>query len=86
MSAYQLPHIVQTKQARHSGQVCLFNECNNVEQALCQQIVKAVEDTYLTALQNRQTNTIDVTIPVVINYLFCNHGYVIPAMLQQEEK
>ena len=84
--AYQLPHIVQTEQARHQEQVRLFNECTNVEQALRQQIVKAVDDSYLTALRNRQTNTIDVTIPVLIDYLFSNHGRVTPAMLHHHEK
>ena len=29
---------------------------------------------------------IDVTIPVIIDYLFSNHGRVTPAMLLQEEK
>ena len=51
-----------------------------------QQIVKAVDDSYLTALQNRQTNAINVPIPVIIDYLFKNHGRVTQAMLQQEEK
>ena len=83
---FQLPHITQNLQARHAEQVRLFNECNNVEQALKQQIVKAIDDAYLTALRNRQTNTIDVTLPVLIDYLFTNHGRVTPAMLQHEEK
>ena len=78
--AYQLPHEVQTEQARHTEQVRLFNECNNLEQALRQQIVKTIDDSYLTALRNRQTNTIDVTIPVIIDYLFSNHGQVTPAI------
>ena len=52
---YQLPHIVQTEQARHQEQVRLFSECNNAEQAIRQQIVKAIDDSYLTALKNRQT-------------------------------
>lgn len=84
--AYQLPHVVQTAQARHNEQVRLFNESNNVEQALKQQIIKAVDDTYLTPLRNRQTNTIDVTIPDILDYLFTNHGRVSPAMLHEEEK
>ena len=78
--------MVQTKQAQHTEQVQLYNECNNLEQALWQQIVKVIEDSYLTALQNRQTNTIDVTIPVILDYLFSNHGHVTPTMLLQEEK
>ena len=84
--AYQLPHVVKTEQARHAEQVRLFNECYNLEQALRQQIVKAIDDSYLTALRNWQTNTIDVAIPVIIDYLFSNHGQVTLAMLHQEEK
>ena len=57
-----------------------------MEQALRQQIVKAVDDTYLTALRNRQINIIDVMIPVVISYLFSNHGRVTQVMLQYQEK
>ena len=59
---------------------------SDVEQALRQQIVKAVNDTYLTELRNRQTNTINVMISVVINHLFSNHSCVTPAMLQHQEK
>ena len=84
--AYQLPHVVQTEQARYNEALRLFNECNNVEQALRQQIIKAVDDLYLMALRNRQTNTIDVTIPVILDYLFTNHGRVTPAMLHHGEK
>ena len=86
LPAYQLPHVVQTAQNRRNDQVTLFNECNNVEQALCQQIIKAVDDAYLTALWNRLTNTTDVTIPIILDYLFTNHGHMSPAMLQLEEK
>ncbi len=84
--AYQLPHVVQTAQNNHNDAVKLFNECNNVEQALRQQIIKAVNDAYLTALRNRLTNTIDAPIPIILDYLFTNHGRVTPAMLQNEEK
>ena len=85
LPAYQLPHVVQTAQNRHNDQIKLLNECNNVEQALHQQIIKAVENAFLTALRNRLTNTIDVAIPVIFDYLFTNHGCVSPAMLQTEE-
>ena len=59
---------------------------SNLEQTLRQQLFKAIDDAYLTALRNCQTNTIDVSIPVIIDYLFSNHGRVTPAMLQHEEK
>ena len=38
------------------------------------------------APRNHQTNTINVTIPVILDYLFSNHGRVTPSMLQHEEK
>lgn len=37
--------------------------------------MKAINDAFLTALCNWQTNTIDVTItPVLLDYLFSNNG------------
>ena len=86
ISAYQLPHVVHMAQARHSEQVCLFNESNNVDQALKQQLIKAIDDAYLTPLHNCHTYTIDISILVIINDMFTNHGHVSPVVLQEEEK
>ena len=77
---------MQNVQACHNENVRLFIEYNKIEQSLQQEVVKVVDGAYLTALHNRQTNSIDVTIPVILDYLFSNHGQVTPAMFQQGEK
>ena len=81
---FQLPHVVADTTARHKEQLRLYNECNNVEQALRQQIAKAVEEAYLLALRNRHTRTIVHPIQYIINFLFQNHGKVTQAKLAAE--
>lgn len=83
---FQLPHITQEAQSRHSEQVRLYNKCYNVEQALRKQLVAAIQDSYLASLKNRQTNTITVPLDQLIDYLFVNYGRVTPAKLQHEEQ
>ena len=50
--AFQLPQIVTQIQSQHHKQLRIFNECNNVDQSLYQQIVRAVDESYLMALRN----------------------------------
>lgn len=83
---YQLPHVTQQAQSQHTEQVRLYNECYNVEQALRKQLVSAIQDSYIAALKNRQTNTITVPLDQVIDYLFRNYGRVTPAQLAHEEQ
>ena len=83
--AFQLPHVVTATQSQHSEALRLYNEYNNVGQALRQQIVRAVDESYLLPLHNRQTNTILVPIFQVIRFLFVNHGKVTPSKLMEEE-
>lgn len=83
---FQLQHITHQVQSQHSEQVRLYNECHHVEQALRKQIVTAVENSYLAALKNRQTNTITTPLDQVIEYLFRNYGRVTPAQLVHEEQ
>ena len=73
ITPYQLPHITQQQQARHAEDIRLYNECHHVKQVLRKQIVTAVEDSYLAALKNRQTNTISPigsTTPLYQSSLF----------------
>jgi len=83
--AFQLQHIVTAIQSQHNEAVRLFNEVNNVEQALRQQLVKAVDESYLIALHNRQTNTIIVPINQILQFLFSIHGKVSAAKLMDAE-
>ena len=86
IQAFQLPHVTHQEQSHHAEQVRLYNECYNVEQALRKQLVAAVQDSYLSALKNRQTNTITEHLHVIIEYLFRNYGRVTPAQLAHEEQ
>ena len=83
---FQLQHIVAETTARHNEAVRLYHECNNVEQALRQQIVKAVDESFLLALKDRTTQTILAPIHDIIQFLFTNHGKVTQAKLQDEEQ
>ena len=83
---FQLPHLTHQIISTHSEQVRLYNECYHVGQALRKQVVTALDDSYLSALKNRQTNTITVALPDIILYLFRNYGRVTPAALVDEEQ
>ena len=86
IAPYQLPHIVADQTARHHEAVRLYHECNNVEQALRQQLMKAIDEAYLLALKDRTTQTILAPIYQIIQFLFTNHGKVTQAKLHKEEQ
>lgn len=83
---YKLPHVTQQVQSQHNEQLWLYNECHHVKQALRKQVVAAVDDSYLVALKNRQTNTTTTPLSQVLEYLFRNYGRVTPAQLVHEEQ
>lgn len=60
--AVTLPNIEIGMQARHNEQLHLFQECNNVEKAMKQQLVEAIDGNYLLSLRNRSTNAITVPL------------------------
>ena len=54
----------------HTEQIRLFREVKGIEKALRQQIVTAINPQYLSSLQNRQTNSINATIPEILQHLY----------------
>ena len=58
---------------------------NNVDQALKQQIVEAVEPVYLTAVTNRTSNTITIPVYEVMDHLFSTYGDVTPSTFQAKD-
>ena len=50
--------MITAKKEEHRANLRLFQEVKGVEKALIQQIVKAVEPTYLAALRNRSSNSL----------------------------
>ena len=62
-----------------------FNEVNSVEKALRQQIVSAVDATYMAALRNRATNAINYSVTEILDYLYKTYGKITPQMLDTQE-
>ncbi len=83
---YQLPHVTQQVQLQHHEQLRLHNECHHVKQALRKQVIAAIDDFYLAALKNHQTNTITTPLYQVLEYLYRNYSRVIPTQLVHEEQ
>ena len=78
-------HAARTLKEQHEEALQVFHEVNNVDKALKQQIVEAVETTYLTPLRNRTTNTINMTVYEVVEHLFTNYGDIDPNDLNTRE-
>ena len=63
----------------------VFNEVNAVEKTLWQKIITALEPSYLAALRNRQTNSINSSIDQIISHLCDTYGNVTPRSLEDYE-
>jgi 6-pyruvoyl-tetrahydropterin synthase len=78
---------IATLQSRHTETTHLFREFMGVQKALIQQIVKALDHQYLTALCNHQTkNAIEVGVHQILQFLFNTYGKVSPQLLHAEEE
>ena len=62
-------HAAATMCDQHQEALQVFNEVNVVNQALIQQIIQAVDSSYLAALRNRVTNSINVPVYDVLTHL-----------------
>ena len=62
-----------------------FETCDAVSKALVQQIVKAVHEDWLQPLRNATTNSLQGTIPNILDFLFQAHGDVSPDALTKKE-
>ena len=63
---------------QYNEQLRLFREVNGVEKALIPQIVSAINAEFLTALINCSTNTIPVSVHLVLDYLNNTYGKFTP--------
>ncbi len=64
--------------------VRLFREVTGVEKALKQQILKAIEQQWLLAITNRNSQSLTGTVAQVLEFLFDTYGYVSTAMLEKK--
>ena len=76
---------VQEK-AEYDESICLWREVEDVERALVQQIVAAVEPKYLKALRKQLTTKIMRDVKGILSYLFDNYGKVPPAVLKDMKR
>ena len=72
---YTHADIAQQK-AAHDKALCLYLECQAVEQALCVQLIKAVNVIYLDALRNSDTGMIHELLLDMMDHLMKNYGQV----------
>ena len=79
-------HAAATMREIHAEQMCVFKEVNAVDQALIQQIIQAVESDFLSALRDRTTNSINLPVFDVLDYLGNTYGNVTEEMLQEHEE
>lgn len=78
---------IAAAQDDHTEAMRVFREVLNVEAALRQQIVSAIEDKYLKAIRNRTTNAITMSVSdIIMVHLFGTYGSIDPDKLETEEK
>ena len=77
---------VATQKAVHDEAVRKYYECQAVEQALCTQIIEAVDPEYLDILQYIDTDMINETIPEIFEFLQLNYGRITEEELVQKEE
>ena len=70
---------------RYEQQLALFHEVFGVQKALMNQIIEAIEATYLDGLRSTLTNTINQPIYVVLQYLFSTYRRITPSDLADYE-
>lgn len=63
----------------------VYHEVLNVEKALKQQLVTALDPMYLEAVRDRTSNTLTITVYEVMQHLFDNYGDVTPEVFQARE-
>ena len=75
-------HQIAQQQTHHAERLRVFREANNVERTLLQQLVKALDEEYLSAIRCTITNRITLPIAQVITHLLDTYGEVSPTELQ----
>jgi hypothetical protein len=79
------PMIATLKDA-HNEQLRLFREVEGVEKALIQQIVKAIEPTYLASLRDRNSNSLRGTVNDILAHMQTTYGRISPQMMEDREQ
>ena len=78
---------IQAIRDTHTEQIRIFNEVLGVEAALRQQINDAVEESYLKAIRNRESNAIIMPVSDIFQlHLYPNYGEVDSFKLEEERE
>ena len=77
---------IATQKSQHDEDVRLYNECQQVELALRNQLIEAIEPIYLKPLRNRNTDMINNPIPEIITFLKDRYGKISDPKLQDMER
>ena len=79
-------HAAVTMKELHTERLRVFNEVLNVEAALRQQIVAAIDDQYLASIRSTQSNAINMSVHEILStHLYPLYGDIDPEKLQQQE-
>ena len=70
---------------KDAEQLCLFREVQGVKKALKQQLVAAVDPTYLSSLRSRTTNALQGTVSDILDHLQEVYGTVSPQMIEDRD-
>ena len=76
---------VLREKAAHDELVRIYNECNTIEDALKNQIIKAIPSVYLDPLRDADTDMIHSTIPQMITFLQRNYCKLTPEQVLARE-
>ena len=75
--------MAMTMKDTHKEALRVFRELNAVEAALQQMLVEAIDPIYIEAIRDRATNSINLPIFDIIQYLYDTYGNIKPETLEQ---
>ena len=79
-------HMAMTMKDAHKEALRIFREMNAVEAALQQMLVEAIDPIYIEAIRDRATNSINLPIYDIIQYLYDTYGDIRPETLEEERE
>jgi hypothetical protein len=79
-------HLAEQMERDWKEALRVFHEVRGVEKALTQQVVAAVEETYLLSFKSRVTGQFNGNLLDILNHLLATYGEISPAQLSSFEK
>jgi hypothetical protein len=77
---------INANRYRHLENIKIFRTYNNVQSALKQQILAAVEDIYVRTLRNTHTGYTMVTTLQLLTHLYTTYGQLTPMAMQENDR